>query len=497
MIRAKTMLTALPFASALDTNGFTLKSKAGTVLDELFRLSVPPVDLTKTQEILKAATFDVETSLQNEAFAVDYTTSDSDNIISQHSLALDGYVKDIAKMVASHISHAKNVVRPLVLEFAEKLALHIENKRPRDPSEDYNIVVLQTPSLLLDESFLDTLTPYKEKSLLTPDSNIGLSVKTNDELMSMVNLGYSSVDKLITEWLSGLPEGFLEHVWNVFFTKSNAGVVTGNRFNGVWTYEEIHALNAFERANYALAIFLLSNNAINNVQESSLTIAAYKYNLEQYVSYSGSLLVSALKNISLHARTNTLVINTNPAHKEIKVNGDLYKNWIATGGSPETILGVLVSESGDRTITTIDGKSSELNRAWVSYCSFYRTKENNSYFDQLKFFVQSELLNTMCNLDETEKDYVAKYPSYTERVRILLDEKLNDLKVKDFENVYQIALDFVAGVRFYYTASHQILCDINEAARVNPNIDVREAATIAAINYVSDYTADQILATKD
>jgi hypothetical protein len=493
MIHSNSFLTAAPFSAVLANNGFTLVAKPGTVLGELVRMSVPVQDSTLTEEVKAATVFDETAAMNSEAIFVEYDSKGSDNMPSQHTLEMGAFITDIGKAVTPHISYAKNVVRPMVLEFAEKVTEYMENKRPREASQDYNIVTLKTPSILTDESFLDSLTNYKDKSILTPDSNLSFGTKSKEELLAMVMLGHARTDKMITEWVTNKPDDFLETVWNVFFTKESVQ----RSLNGVHGYEDVAKLNAFERADYALAIFLLANKATNDIQESSLSLTAYKTLCLQYVEYAATTLVGCLKNIVTHARTNTLVISNDTMFKTVKVNGDLYSDWLAKGGSPEIILGLSIADTGDKSISAIDAKAADYLRQWNSYCSFYRTRENNNRFEYLKTFLHSEFLQSLINKDDLEKDYMLKNPSYNERVEILLNETLNSLTNKDFDDVYSLALTFVGKVRFYYNASYQFLTDMNQAGKDNPNIDAREAATIAAINYIADYAADQIVAVKD
>lgn len=55
-----------------------------------------------------------------------------------------------------------------------------------------------------------------------------------------------------------------------------------------------------------------------------------------------------------------------------------------------------------------------------------------------------------------------------------------------------MALELVAGIRFDYTPAKMILTDIDQTLKSSPDVDVREAALVAAANYLALYLAGQI-----
>ena len=54
----------------------------------------------------------------------------------------------------------------------------------------------------------------------------------------------------------------------------------------------------------------------------------------------------------------------------------------------------------------------------------------------------------------------------------------------------------MAGIRFGYTCAKLILEDIDQTMKSTPEVDVREAALVAAANYVALYQSTQITAGK-
>jgi hypothetical protein len=103
---------------------------------------------------------------------------------------------------------------------------------------------------------------------------------------------------------------------------------------------------------------------------------------------------------------------------------------------------------------------------------------------------QSEAIADMLDF---EKDYRASNPQHAQWVldetnRVLIGKSLEEL-----ENVDQMAIDLIAGIRFKYLAAEDILRDANRVALENPEIPAREAFLVAAINYVVGYELSQIV----
>ena len=73
-----------------------------------------------------------------------------------------------------------------------------------------------------------------------------------------------------------------------------------------------------------------------------------------------------------------------------------------------------------------------------------------------------------------------------------MKDKVEQMTEEQLEEVSTNALYIVGAIRFSYTNSYNILFDMEEAMKANPNLDPREAATIAVINQITDYVSSQI-----
>lgn len=482
MIQSQSYAAATPFAAELASRGLKVIAVPGTVLSELVRLSVPPLVDPKLT---------TDADLNTIGSAMQSITEGTLENPTEYSRTLGAYVNDIAKVVSQHVNYAKNVVRPTVTQFAENLQQYLANAAPKDPSEQFCIKNLRLPAVLKDESFLDTLSYYKDKSVLTPDLSFSFEPKTNEELAQMILVGSDRIDQQITEWASHLDPNYLVNTWNAFFTKQSIPLGQGLPMN----YGDVGALNAFERADQMLAILLLARRVTNEVQSEAIPLNVYKNTAIQYTDYAGAGLVEALRRIELAISSKQLIVSVDSRAKCAKVNGELYGAWLDEGGSPETIMGLIVSGNQPSSMELINKNVEQYKSEWNSYCLFYRTSENNKAFDYAKSFIMMQFSDMLKEQDPVESEYFLKNPEAAANILRMAQAEVDNLKTPDLKDPYAVALCLVAKCRFYYTAAFQILTDIHEAGKVNPNVDVREAALLAVINYVADFMASQMVTT--
>lgn len=477
MIQAQSFNTAVAFSQQLASKGRVAVALPGTVMSELVRLSSPVFTqpLTNSDDVLS-----VGTMMQS-------VTEGTLESPTQHSLELDAYIKDLSKLVCAHVAYAKNVIRPHVTEFAEAVVAYQSNNRPKLAGDNFQLQTLRMPAVLKDESFLDSLSYYKDKSVLTPDLHFALQPKSKEELMELVLTGSDRVDRQITEWLSHQHGDFLLGIWGTFFTTTQVSPGVG-----VVSFEDVGRLNAFERADCALAVYLLARKITDQVQSTTIPLGAYKNIAQQYTDYAGAQLVDALKRIALMIKTKALIVTVDSAKRCAKLNGEVYGAWLDAGNTPEIILGLIVSGNQPSSAALIDQNAEDYKRQWNSYVTFYDTSEANKSHQYLKDFVVQSFAESLKNRDDVEQDFVLKNPAHLQNVLKRVQQEVDNLRTGDFKDPYTLALCLVAKHRFYYTSAYQILSDIHQAGVTNPNVDVREAALLAVINYVADYLAAQL-----
>lgn len=475
MLKSNTLNASVTLASQLADKGLTIVAKPNTVLNELVGLAALPYDVL----------LDSDAALVEAFSNIEKITAGSLENPNQHGLQLDGVIKDLSRVVTAHVSYARTVVKPLVVEFAKDIEEYLTTYKSKTAGELFEVQVMALPELASDESFLDTLKPYQKKTVLRPDLKFRLGLKTKEELLGLITYGYDRTDKLVLDWASHQSEEFLTRIYNSFFTQESVPDII--------SYPDIDRLNVFERLDHALAILLMATKLFSNVDDSAsdVDLQVYRNTAAQYRDYAGALVCDCLYKISTFIKTETLVIETSPDRYKVKVNGEVYRQWLQEGGTPEAILGLVVAGGTGSSKAAIDSKKAEYLTAWNSFCTFYGADQSNKSITAFKEFLLSRFAITLKELSDDEQAYILKTPKYYSIVNQLAQTYVDGLKKDDMKDVFGVALMMVAQFRFYYTSAFNILNDINEAARINPNVDVREAALLAVVNYLVDYLSAQ------
>ena len=488
MLRQVSLDIAQSYAAKAAENGKLYVAKPDTPLLSLLNAASAPFDnlvSTTSQQDATTANNGIKSYADAANQAVLFTADAGLDEPSLHTLELNGSVDTLSALVNAHIAFAKSTVKTEVVEFAEALIQYQANNANASPESAFDITSVSTPELLKDESFLSNLEPYNNRTLLLPELQFKLTTRSTAEITELACTGNAATDKLIIEWISQQNPDFLKSVWDSFFT-------TEGTYGGL-TFQSISASNVYRRASFALIIFLLARKLYVDVQQGGdISLETYKETAVQYRDYAGVLLSQSLKQIGIYYRTKILVVESNPSLRTAVVNGDIYKDWIATGGRPEIILGVLVSGEHVASQALIDEKSAGYAKQWNSYVSFFNTDEANRSFDRFKEAIDRIFWAQLADQSEEEKAFILKTPNFKDIVKNLLTKELVELKSPDMADPYKVALTFAAKVRFYYTSAYEILSDIAEAGKANPDLDVREAALIAATNYLASYLANQI-----
>lgn len=417
---------------------------------------------------------------------------------SLHDLAMEEKIHLASRAVRAHVSFARNVALPIVTDYMKAVQDEMAaSKRPL-ASEDFHIEKQISPEPLVDSNLLSSMKAYQDAIAVKPAKN-SIAIKQVDKLLDLLLTGDAKVDSSINEWFARKGEGFFARVFaNLISDKEVSQAVSATSRQLVWyDYEKLMGLEPYDRVEIALAGYLFANKLFDNVEMledgANLTLTQYQTHFAQLRDFCGTLVVNGVKQLQDQLNAGILVLGCDEIEKTIRVNGELYSAWLKEGGKPELLCGLLVSGRRYITATAINENSAALQTAWDTHCMFFNASEANRSFDRFKTILENCFVSVMNNLTDEEQGYVKAHDSYFDKVNKALREIVDNLTVGDMDHLNELCIKLVCRTRFYYTASEQILMDIHEAKKINPNIkDTREAALIATSNYVGDFIADQI-----
>ena len=480
MIQKESILSAIGLATHFADQGMVVVAKPSTLLSEL---------VARTNA-------DILAPIENDdgytifADSIEHITTGALDNPTLHDKYSDETIEAISSAVRNHISFAKNIVKPIIVDVAEGTAEYLRNFRYPQAADQFAVNIVDVPELLEDSSFADSLSKYDSKLPMKPEAVPSLGKKTSEEILTLMLMGDKDADAAITAWYTRLGGDWFVNLWeNLFRDNQPDRAILKNVY-----YDEILGFDLFERADYALALYLLGDKLFDNVDESAagLNLIAYQNIIAQTRDFGGAILANTVERVKSFEATKIMVIQNNQVTHAAKVFGKVYRAWLETGGCAEVILGAIVSGRNLTTTYSVDEVKQSLLETWKTHSAFFIAAESNKRFDYFKEAIKQKFNEVMANLTETEQEYISTAPNYQQVVMVKLEEELNKLRPQDADDMYVAALKLVCRARFYYTQAEAILGDMVEAAKVNPNVDVREAALISTTNYVIDFVAAQM-----
>lgn len=484
MIRFNSFNTALPMAEALAAKGQALLPVPGSLLSELISESVPPVgDLNWLLGV------DSTELAKNYGIVIGQLTEDKAGAPSDHSLMLGSYVDQLAKAVSGHLAYAKGFVRPQVTQMASELRAIEQRIKASFQEVDVKMESRYLAEILKDDSFLDSMRNYNDRTPTKIEGRLDLGSRTNEEVRTLMTTGHQRTDELIVTWLSRQPANFPIQVWNTYFnTDPNV-----ERFSKM----DAGIFDVFQDADFTLGAYLIANRIKDEVQETnSVSLSVYKNLVNEVIDHVAPRLIGDLKQIYNLIKGGRIIVAVHQHSKTIVVNGELYDQWIASGGKPETILGMYASNDILYTASLIDSKADAFQRKWQSYTTMLHTRNSNSFHDRFKDEAFYAFESSLASEVQGEEELNQMNRNRMVDIAKCAAEYLKSLCAEDLNDIDCIALTLVAAIRFSHTSSFQLLGDIVAASKANPNIDVRDAALIATINYIGDWLADMITLKK-
>jgi hypothetical protein len=495
MIHSNSLLAGVGIAEAYADKGLIVTALPGTVLSELDRL----VYGSGQNRVVDTV---VALDLEQENAAYDAFAATIENVSggtlgagSLHDQFQDSALDTLIKAVQKHVGFAKNVVKPTVVEYAQLVRERLQVAVPPSAASLFTVETVELPELLMQIDFTELLTPYRNKPAAVPATRLNLAEKSGDELLALMQLGDKALDGCIAGWYSRKGDAWFKNIWQNFFMSENI-----YRSNDTYTdLRNILTVNPFDRADYGLAIYLWGRRLYDEIDSSytQSNLAGYQALCAEWRDFGGCLIDEAQRRLTLYDQNQTLVVDTVSSRKLIRVYGTAYRAWLETGGSPEILFGLLLSGKRIFNRSGIDLEVNELKQRWHTYVLFHNASENNRLFDLFKDILSVQFETVLTHVLADEKSFIEKTPHYYDTVRAKFNCELKCLKADSLKCIDDTALKLICRSKYYYTQAEAILTDIQNAADVNPDIDVREAALLATINYVTDYVADQLTLVKE
>lgn len=463
-----------PLADDLIRRGIRLMPVTGSPLEAMVRESLPGFDGTTTPQ---------ENAVDYAACQL-YDTANSAHPgteIRPHDMVVDETVPVLAEAVRNHIAHARTVVNPYI----EKLVTEV-NEQIKDLSPSsllgMEVIVYNPAAPFINPVFENSIKGYRDVAyeagwsmdFMFPDT-------TTEELTKLLKTNSVELDADIDNWLSGLGENFLLDVWSGFFQAKQTPNLHSFITDTVST-AGVSGLNVDK----LLAIHLLARNLYDHPMEGmSVSLVNYNRTITLLKNISGARLLIESEQYYKEKDGDQILIRS-LAGSKIVVNGAVYKKWIADGGDNDILFGNALVSFPVFSVAKINERKDALRTEWNRHSALVTMTEAKRRVLRLRGI----FLNTFKKLivEDTEPNL------NREQMYKQCEEFLSSQGDEGFTNFFLLARKLVCRIRFPETDAEEILSSIDKVAQANPNMDIREAATIAVICHVANWQAHQMKA---
>ena len=412
--------------------------------------------------------------------------------ISVYTANVEGTARTIARYVQSHLSFAKNVVKPLITEFVESFTERT-NSLYVSPSDNLVIEKLDLPAPMLVSDLKDLIDDYSKITYAAPefvkfnapDMSIG-------EIIDLMKTGNKNADAAIDEWVATVGEAEIVQYYERAF-----GTVKGG-------YPRTQLVSNQDCCwNSTLAIFLMASKLHNNPPTgTSMNLVDYNVAMGKIRDAAGSILTSIYEMFQSYVKTQTL-IRTSFGNKLIVVT-PVYNEWIESGGTDVLLYALMVTGKRANFVSEVNAARVELMKAWELHSAMtISTERNRKFLTMRKAFYDTMFDIVERNADpifshlkpegaSTDHIQMQEYKTFKQK----FEECYTYLREEDFVDIWKLAKHVVCNMLFYYTDAGQILDGIEDACKTNPDMEVDEAALLSTIAYVTRYVCNQMTITK-
>ena len=487
MITTEIAQAAIEIAEEFDRRGLKLTAREDSPLHKLTASAsvpfVPPAVAVLMPEELNRPYEPNPVLISDESNIP--SVIDGEN--SKHTIDLEALVLDGSDLVSQHLSFAKNVVRPLIVEYTNAVSQALA---AYPDSATFNPIVVRNdmPAPMLNPAVQEAIEEYRTKDYRPVTGSLQLPHKSGEEVIELLKTGSTRADADIDAWVATRGADFFRTIWSNVFSDSTEEPSTN--------FESLTADKA-TGDDALFAVYLLSSKLLDNPPEGTeIPLNQYRKEVGELVDQSALRLANAYERRALNEKTGLMVINYDKSR--VVVFAPVYDAWLAAGGSHAALFGNILSDRPETFAQAIDAKAPELVKLWERQnLMLTATLANKRYVEAKRTlcFQAEELIAK--NLQQCFGDLVRNSeitfatPEVAEAMKRIV-EYVENLTDEDIKDVWKISSQIVAGGIFYYTDALRILQGIDSACKENPGIDVNEAALLSTIEYVVDFIASQM-----
>jgi hypothetical protein len=472
MLNTNALDSSLTLTERYDAQGIVVKPIAGT-----------PLEILVNHCALHQFAVSTSTGQHLSSSEISELTARPSSVsgYSAHELDMKELTEKVSDSVRNHLKFARTVVAPDVAGFVEALTPAIE-ELSRNPLHEIEVVVNDSYGFLYEPELTSSIDRSKEIPVIDVRMNFRHEARSDDQVLDMMSTGSASLDQAVALFVSKLPSGRLSQIWTEMFTQlPQDSSVEAQSFQQLLS-------EAGHGAARALVTYLVARKLWNNpADDSNMTAREYEDLMVDFRDQAALALLRERYRQDLAAQSGLLVESCR--YGKIVVNNNVYKEWTRNGGNNEVLLGLSLSSNPAQRVEVINENSESYKQAWNKHVVLSQSVIRNRRFERTKDLLEAEFQHYLLNVPESELCLGDR-----EDVKKRFQHALGQTKLEecDPENLYSLVLRLLCKSRYHYTDARFILSTVERVSKENPGMDVREAASIATIEYVARWVGSQM-----
>lgn len=252
------------------------------------------------------------------------------------SMTHDVRETEVVKMFSQTLFKRLSVLREDIIPLVETVASRVNQSVVEEIPETWEIEPLPFQAIYRSKLFAEFLSDYPATLIRDASTLSGLSERTEEEIVALLNTGSTSLNELVVEIVAKYPSNWLKEVYEKYF-KAGAPSKVNTRFNPFLSWAILDELIIV----HILARVIQAKGVIDSTIAMSLN--DFQVALGELIVATGSTINRCLVQLIDFANAKLLAVNIDRTTSTIYVLEDNYNAFIQDGGSPDALIGAVIA----------------------------------------------------------------------------------------------------------------------------------------------------------
>ena len=479
MLNRTAIQSAFPIAQALASRGISVTAAGDTPIHVLTETSRAGADLKMAHAavIPGLESYDVLLERSSQSQLPDGSYPHDDRKAES--------IENVTTAVLNGLNVAQNQVNPKIKRVVDEVNSYVDADEA-GRLQPMNVVPVFYHEIW-DSPIVEQLAGRHANQYHGDFKLRALGLPVPSDWSAVLKSGVPSLDAELSSWVASLNPSLLQQVWEETFglrANSLLEAINGRAGTGAGLYARLEA---------PLVVFLAARFLADNVPEgANMSLDAYRLYMAELAARAGQNVMSNLHRRATDIRRGVVIISVPPTGTgDVHVLGDTYNQFLANGGSPEAVLGAVVSQR-PQAITTAGGDFAPLVAEWNRVRGLIA---NTVQYRRRELIVNGLKLSLLRLINDAED---AELPPGVDRsvFHQRLGQQIAELRNFRQEDLYAVARSLICRILYAHTDAELILSAIDNAietaSRAGAQMDVREAALLGVIDYLVEWAVDSL-----